>query len=296
MKNSTASWTLGHSAGLGAFSIWGAFPLYWAIFSHLNALSVALYRFIFTAITLAFIITFSKKWKILYKAMGSKKLFSKLVFASLCITANWFIFIWAVAHELTWQSSLGYYISPLVTVALGTLLLKEKLLFSTKLSLGLACTGISLFLYQTGNLPLVSLSLAITFSIYGYIKKNIPLAPHLSLAFEVFATLPVCLVTLYFTSNSNSSFAPLDWVALSFSGILTVIPMFLYNYSAQRIPLNNLGMLQFVSPTLQFLTAQFIFHENIGGYKLMAFTFIWLAILNYLFGPFIWNRFRVKNG
>lgn len=287
------NWSIGHSSGAIAFLIWGAFPLFWSIFSHVDAFYVALCRFIFTAITLSFVITISKEWTHIKQIFKGKKVFFKLMLASLFITANWVIFIWAVAHDLTWQSSLGYYISPLFTVALGALVLKEKLSNSTKISLFFATLGISLFIFKATTIPLVSIALALTFSLYGYIKKNIPFPPHLSLAFEVFSTLPIFLILIlcYPTKPSLASF---DWIMLSLSGPLTVIPMFCYNYAAQKIPLNNLGMLQFISPTLQFLTAKFLFHEDIDNTKLLAFVFIWIAVINFLFAPLIWNRFRVK--
>lgn len=287
------NWSIGHSSGLLAFTIWGAFPLFWSIFSHFDALFVALCRFIFTALTLALVLTIKKEWSYITQIIHSKKMFLKLVIASLFITANWIIFIWAVAHNLTWQSSLGYYISPLFTVALGSFLLKERLSTSTKISLGFAVIGISIFIIKASTLPIVSLSLAITFSFYGYLKKNINITPHLSLAFEVFSTLPIFLGLIIFYPD-KPELSHFDWIILSLSGPLTVVPMFCYNYAAQKIPLNNLGMLQFVSPTLQFLTSKFLFHETLDNTKLLAFIFIWISVINFFFAPFIWKHFRVK--
>lgn len=293
--NNSNRWTKGHSAGALAFFIWGLFPIYWKIFAELDALSLSVWRFIFTAISLALIVSLKQQWQQLFKILSQTKMLSKLFFAGTLIASNWLIFMWAVSHQLTWQSSLGYYISPLITVGLGSIMLKEKLQGHTKLALVSAAIGILLFLYHSGSLPLISLTLAITFSFYGYTKKSIPVPPHLSMTFETFLTLPLCFV--YFAWISTTSHHQLTtglWLLLSLSGILTVMPMFFYNYSAQRIPLNNLGMLQFISPTLQFFTANFLFHEDIDTYKLYSFTFIWIAVLIYLFGPLIWNVFKVK--
>lgn len=289
-------WTKGHTAGTMAFIIWGLFPLYWKLFSSLNAFTISFWRFIFTSLTLILIVSAIKQWKILLKSIKNSKILKKLLLASGLIASNWIIFMWAISQQLTWQSSLGYYISPLITVALGAFLLKEKLHFHTKLAFIFASIGIMLFLFHTGSLPIISLIIAITFSFYGFIKKGIALPPHLSMTFETLMTLPLCIGYFFIVPMETQNLLTLtQWIILSLSGILTILPMFFYNYSAQRIPLNNLGMLQFFSPTLQFLTALFIFHEDINAYKLYSFTFIWTAIIIYLFGPFIWKFFKVKN-
>lgn len=292
---SNSRWTKGHSAGVAAFTIWGIFPLYWKIFSNLDSLALTIWRFLFTAITLILIVTFLKQWRLLSNYLKNLKVLQKLIVAGILISTNWLIFMWAVSHQLTWQSSLGYYISPLITVGLGAIVLKENLKFNTKLALTFAAMGIFLFLYHTGELPMVSLILATTFSFYGFMKKSVSLPPHLSMTFETMMTIPLCLA--YFALipiGTNHNFSIFQWLLLSLSGILTILPMFFYNFSAQRIPLNNLGMLQFISPTLQFLTAEFIFHEDIDTYKLYSFAFIWIAVLIYLFGPFIWKFFKVN--
>ena len=275
--------------------IWGIFPLYWKLFASLDALSLSVWRFIFTASTLAIWVSLKKQWLELFRYLRHKRKSQKLLFAGVLIASNWLIFMWAISHQLTWQSSLGYYISPLLTVALGSFLLKEKLQWNTQWALYFATLGIVLFLYHSKSLPLISLTLAVTFSLYGYTKKRISLPPHLSMTFETFLTLPLCFAYFYWIPNNpNHQLSLSMWFLLSLSGVLTVLPMFFYNYSAQHIPLNNLGMLQFISPTLQFCTAHFIFHEDIDTYKLYSFTFIWMAVLIYLFGPFIWNVFKVK--
>jgi chloramphenicol-sensitive protein RarD len=289
-------WTKGHSAGLLAFTIWGLFPLYWKIFATLDAYVISFWRFIFTAITLILIVSFLKQWSILKKSLKIPKVLTRLLLASSLIATNWIIFMWAITHQLTWQSSLGYYISPLITVSLGAIILKEKLQSHTKISLLFATTGILFFLVNTGSLPIVSLVIAATFSFYGFIKKKIDLPAHLGMTFETLMTLPLCLIYLLWSPIHSQYHLSIGlWVLLALSGILTILPMFLYNFSAQKIPLNNLGMLQFISPTLQFITAEFIFHEDIDTYKLYSFTFIWTAVLIYLFGPIIWKIFKVKN-
>jgi chloramphenicol-sensitive protein RarD len=295
MIKNNQRWTKGHSAGALAFFIWGLFPIYWKFFANLDALSLSIWRFIFTALTLGALVTLKSQWSELYKAMSELKTLLKLFVAGSLIASNWLIFMWAISHQLTWQSSLGYYISPLITVALGSFLLKEKLQWNTKWALYSASLGILLFLFHSKSLPLISLTLAITFSVYGYTKKSIRLPPHLSMTFETFLTLPLCFVYFFWIPHAgNQTLSTGLWFLLALSGILTVLPMFFYNYSAQHIPLNNLGMLQFISPTLQFCTAHFLFHEDIDTYKLYSFTFIWIAVLIYLFGPFIWNVFKVK--
>lgn len=294
-SNTASGWTKGHSAGLFAFTVWGLFPLYWKIFAHLDAFTLSFWRFIFTAISLVLVVSFLKQWNILILNLRNPRTLGKLLFASSLIASNWIIFMWAISQKLTWQSSLGYYISPLITVGLGATLLKEKLQLNTKISLAFATTGILFFILYAGSIPIISLIIALSFSFYGFSKKSIAIPAHLSMTFETLMTMPLCLMYLLWAPMSSQQLlTTYQWLLLSLSGILTILPMFFFNYSAQKIPLNNLGMLQFISPTLQFLTAQFIFHEDIDTYKLYSFTFIWVAVLIYLFGPLIWKFFKVN--
>ncbi len=294
-SQATSRWTNGHSAGLFAFTVWGLFPLYWKIFANLDAFNLSFWRFIFTAFTLVLIVSILKQWNILITHLKNRRTLVKLLFASTLIASNWIIFMWAISQKLTWQSSLGYYISPLITVGLGATLLKEKLQLNTKIALSFATIGILFFLFYTGSVPIISLVIAATFSFYGFTKKGIPIPAHLTMTFETLMTLPLCFMYfLLVPMTSQHLLTTSQWLILSLSGILTILPMFFYNYSAQKIPLNNLGMFQFISPTLQFLTALFIFHEDIDTYKLYSFTFIWAAVLIYLFGPLIWKFFKVN--
>lgn len=282
------AWTKGHWFGVLAFSLWGFFPLYWKLFSNINAQSLTAWRILFTLIALSCMVTFKHEWLVLFRYLKHQGHIGRMLLANIAITSNWFIFIWAVQNDLTWETSLGYYMSPLITICLGAFLLQEKIHPLVKLASLLAGMGLLQFVWITHSLPWVSISLALTFSMYGMLKKKIALAAHLSLMFEGLTLAPLNIIFLaFFSPTPMAEISNLSMVLLMLSGPLTIAPLYFYNRSAQLIPLNNLGMLQYISPTLQFCTAFFIFHEPMTTDKLMAFLCIWLGLITYLMGPII---------
>jgi len=289
---------MGFFFGVAAFCCWGFFPLYWKLFYSTSSLFITNWRVIFTVITLYFFLFLRKEMGSIIEIFKNKKLLTLLIFSNICISINWFVFIWVIQLGESWQSSLGYYLSPIVTVLIATLFLKEKLAISTIISCMTATAGIILLFIEERYFPWYALLLAISFSAYGLLKKKISIPPYLSLAFEVTTIIPVCLFYLLWSYFQQTHLAPVlnlniyaSWLILSLSGPLTILPLVLYSRSAQLIPLSNLGMLQFISPTIQFCIAFFIFQEPFSPHKISAFFIIWLALLIYILGP-LWHLFR----
>lgn len=181
-----------------------------------------------------------------------------LLVASVIISINWFTYIWAITNNQVMNTSLGYYINPLFNVVLGVILFKEFLSLPKKLSVLIATIGIALLTYQLGSLPLVSMILAVSFGFYGAVKKKLLISPFTSIAFEAWLLMPLALLYTTMVDNTVWSYFGTDWyttLLLIASGLTTSVPLVLFSYGAQLLPLNLLGFLQYVSPTIALLLA-----------------------------------------
>lgn len=279
------TWTLGHWYALCSFMVWGTFPLYWKLFQGTDPLLLTCKRIFYTSILLIIITTWRRHWGLLKAIILKPSLLGQLLLATLLISTNWLVFVMAVNKGATWESSLGYYLGPVLSMAMGAVLLKERWTLLGKISFLLACTGLLLFFIQAGSFPWMALYLAASFACYGLVKKRLPIPSLHSLAIEVLLLSPLALI--YIISHSQLEISgqfPSFWLSLLLvlSGPMTLLPLYYYGKSAQMIPLGELGMMQYVSPTIQFFTAFFIFGEPLHPERLMAFSFIWLALIIYL--------------
>ncbi len=205
-----------------------------------------------------------------------------LLLAAVLISVNWFTYIWAVTNQHVLDTSLGYYINPLLNVLLGILIYKETLLWPQKLSIAIAVLGVSIMTFQMGTLPIVSIILAVSFSLYGAVKKRLTIHPFSSIAFEAWLVTPVAL--WYLAAVDTTSWAFIDnltptGLLLIGAGLTTSIPLILFSYGARLLPLNILGFLQYLSPTMGFFLAIFYFGESFGTAQLIAFGCIWVALV-----------------
>ena len=207
-----------------------------------------------------------------------------LLVASVIISINWFTYIWAIANNQVMNTSLGYYINPLLNVVLGVILFKEFLSTPKKLSVLIATIGIALLTYQLGSLPIVSLILAVSFGLYGVVKKKLLISPFTSIAFEAWLLTPLALLYTTLIDNTVWSYFGTDWytaLLLIACGLTTSVPLVLFSYGAQLLPLNLLGFLQYVSPTIALLLAIFYFGESFDTPQMIAFGCIWIALAIY---------------
>ena len=207
-----------------------------------------------------------------------------LLLAAVIISINWFTYIWAIANNHVMDTSLGYYINPLLNVVLGVILFKEVLTTPKKLSVIIATIGIALLTYQVRSLPLISMILAITFGLYGAVKKKVLIHPFTSIAVEAWLLTPLALLyTTVFDTTSWSYFGT-DWytaLLLMGCGLTTAVPFILFSYGAQLLPLNLLGFLQYLAPTIIFLLSIFYFEESFDIPNIIAFSCIWIALAIY---------------
>lgn len=272
---------------LSCYIIWGLLPLYWALLGHISPYNILAERIIWSGICMAIVVfgmhikQFKKDFQLLKEQRSQLVL---LLVASVIISINWFTYIWAITNNQVMNTSLGYYINPLFNVVLGVILFKEFLSLPKKLSVLIATIGIALLTYQLGSLPLVSMILAVSFGFYGAVKKKLLISPFTSIAFEAWLLMPLALLYTTMVDNTVWSYFGTDWyttLLLIASGLTTSIPLVLFSYGAQLLPLNLLGFLQYVSPTIALLLAIFYFGESFDTPQMIAFGCIWIALAIY---------------
>lgn len=272
-----------------AYLIWGLFPIYWKNLQGVGADEILASRVLWSFVFMAIILTFTRKWKLFYQTLLSFKKNKKqglmLFIASILVSCNWFIYIWAVNANKIIETSLGYYINPLVSVLLGIIVLKEKLSKIQYVSVALAGIGVFIITFSHGAFPWVAISLALTFGLYGLAKKLIKIDSEIGLTLETMFITPFALLYLgYLFIKGDHAFlnvsASLD-VLLMTSGVLTVIPLLFFAKGAQRIPLSMLGFIQYLTPTLTLILGVFVYHEPFTSSHLLSFMFIWLALTIY---------------
>ena len=265
--------------------IWGLLPLYWALLDQVSSFSVLSHRIIWSGFWMFFLVIATGRQQLrmdIHHLRTHLTQLGLLLLAAVLISVNWFTYIWAVTNQHVLDTSLGYYINPLLNVLLGILIYKETLLWPQKLSIAIAVLGVSIMTFQMGTLPIVSIILAVSFSLYGAVKKRLTIHPFSSIAFEAWLVTPVAL--WYLAAVDTTSWAFIEnltptGLLLIGAGLTTSIPLILFSYGARLLPLNILGFLQYLSPTMGFFLAIFYFGESFGTAQLIAFGCIWVALV-----------------
>ncbi|TRZ37289.1 EamA family transporter RarD [Niallia circulans] len=272
-----------------AYLIWGLFPIYWKNLQGVGADEILANRVLWSFVFMVLLVTITRKWKklgqVLYSFKTNKKQGFMLFIASVLVSCNWFIYIWAVNANQIIETSLGYYINPLVSVMLGMFVLKEKLTKVQYVSVGLAAIGVLILTISHGSFPWIALSLAFTFGLYGLAKKLISIDSEIGLTLETMFITPIALLYIvYLFVKGDHAFlagsSGMD-VLLMISGVLTAIPLLFFAKGAQRIPLSMLGFIQYMTPTLTLILGVFVYDEPFTSTHLLSFVFIWSALTLY---------------
>ncbi|MGB0849232.1 MAG: EamA family transporter RarD [Thiolinea sp.] len=274
--------------GLGAYTLWGFFPLY---FYHLSAVSppeVLAHRICWSFLFISTIILLLKRTKRLRTAWQSKVTRQTMLLAAALITINWLVFIWAVGNGRVLESSFGYFITPLVSMFLAAVILKERLDKYRIIACVLAVCGVLWQIGSLGTLPWVSLVLACSFGCYGLVRKQINTDPLTGLMVETGLLLPFALLYclwLFWQSQSQFLSAGLPVTGLLiFSGALTVIPFWLFAAAMKKLTLSTVGFLMYINPTIQFFTGVYWLDEPFSTQQFISFCFIWLALVVFSIG------------
>jgi chloramphenicol-sensitive protein RarD len=270
--------------GFGAYGLWGLFPLYFLTLLPASPFEIVAYRIIFSLLFCALLLTVTRGWKRYVALMRQRRILLTLGLAGLLIYLNWQVFIFAVVSGQVLESSLGYFINPILTVVLGVTVLKEKLRPLQWVAVGISFVAVIVLTVSYGKLPWISLALAATFGFYGLIKKRIGgrVDAISGLTMETMSVLPIAIVQLVIVGNlvglSFLGFGPGHTLLLMSSGILTALPLLLFAASARRLPLTAIGLIQYSTPVLTFLLALFVLNEAMPSSRWAGFILIWVAL------------------
>jgi chloramphenicol-sensitive protein RarD len=282
-----------------SYLIWGFLPLYWRLFQAMPAWEILGHRIVWAFVFVAVLVTCSRQWGRLRTIFSSTKSTVAVVLCSFFISMNWFLFIWAVNNNHVLETSLGYYMNPLISVLFAVIFLKEKLSAWQWASILLAGTGVGIMAVQYGQIPWVAIALAVTFSLYGLAKKLAGLDVLLGLTGETLMAMPVALgYLIYIQSQGTGTFAslsPLLMIVLLLSGAATAMPLFWFAKSMQLLPLSMVGFIQYISPTTSMLLAVFLLGEPFSQGRLVSFSFIWVTLIVYSVAGFRKSRLPATN-
>ncbi|WP_338769220.1 EamA family transporter RarD [Massilia sp. METH4] len=288
-----------HSAGVlnatSAFLLWGLFPLYFHAIGEVPPVEILAHRMVWSLLFLCIVLTWRQQWKWLPAVLRQPKTVATFAASALLLSANWFIYIWAVNNGHVIDASLGYFITPLLNVLLGLFVLKERLRAGQWLAIGVAATGVAWLTWQAGALPWIALLLAATFGAYGLLRKTATLAALEGLSFETLLLFPLAGgYVLWLTVHGANTFVntPNDVTRalLVAAGPITAIPLLLFAAGARKIPLSVLGMLQYIAPTIQMILGLLVFHETFSKARLAGFIVIWSALALYMAEGFWMSR------
>lgn len=268
-----------------AYLCWGLFPLYFKQLSAVPALEVVAHRTLWSLAFVALLLTLLRRWTWAGPVLRQPRVLGLFLLSAGLLLANSLTYVWAVQHGHVLEASLGYFINPLVNVALGFVLLQERPRPVQWLAVGLAGFGVLWLTWQTGSLPWVALVLALSFGFYGLVRKIAPLGAMEGLALETLLIAPLAAAALgLWTVQGHGAFAQGDTHQLAWllmAGPLTAVPLLLFAAGARRIPLTTLGLVQYISPSMQFFLGVWLFKEPLAPARLVAFACIWAALAIY---------------
>jgi chloramphenicol-sensitive protein RarD len=270
----------GIALGVAAYTMWGLFPIYWRLLEPGGALEVLAHRVVWSLLfVVALMVLGRRRLRDLPRDARGLRL---LCAAAVLVGINWGVFIWAVNHDQVIEGSLGYFINPLVTVALGVFVLGERLRWVQWVAVGIAAVGVAVLATETGRPPWVALTLAFTFGTYGLVKKVVGVAALEGLTIEAAVLTPVALgYLIWLGATGGSTFTthgPDHTLLLISTGAVTAIPLLMFAGAAAAIPLSQLGVLFYLNPTMQFLIGVFVAHEPLSSGRLVGFALVWVAL------------------
>jgi len=268
--------------GLAAYISWGLAPAYYKLLGDVTPIQILAHRVFWSAIFLVPLLTHRRLWWAVRKALSNRKTFLTLLVSTTMISTNWFTFIYSVATKQVVQSALGYYMNPLVVVLLGVVFLKERLRLWQIVSLVLAAAAVVILTIGQGGLPVISLILAVSFAVYGYLRKTVDAGPMVGLFVETLFLFPLAVALLAWNWAFHDAWRPsATYALLACAGIITAVPLLWFANAAKRLRLATMGLLQYLAPTGSFLLAVIFFHEPFTPMQRIAFPMIWLALAIY---------------
>lgn len=288
--------TIGALGALGAYTLWGVFPIYFKMVAHVPPGEILASRIVWSLVIMAVVILVRRRYHMVRAALTDRRQLLGLTVSAFLISLNWLTFIYAIQSDQALQASLGYYINPLISVMLGMVFLSERLRPRQGVAFAFAVFGVLYLTWQGGVFPWISLTLAISFGLYGLVRKSLMVGAQSGLLIETLVLSPLALIYLASLANSGAmQFLHVDRATdglLLLSGVVTTLPILLFTFAAQRLRLSTLGFLQYINPTMQFVLAVFLFREPMSSAHLVAFGFIWTALALYSYDTLQTERRR----
>jgi chloramphenicol-sensitive protein RarD len=283
--------------GIAAYALWGFFPIYWKLLQHVPALQLLGHRIAWSFLMLLAVIFITKQWNE-FRATLNAHTFRIYLIAALLIGVNWLTYVWAVNAGFIVETSLGYFINPLLSVLMGVLFLRERLRPAQWIPVALAAIGVAYLTFAYGQLPWIALLLAFTFGFYGLVKKLAPLGSLFGLTLETGILFLPAFVYLGIVESTNTaaflhSGITSDLLMVG-AGLVTTIPLLMFASAAKEMPLMMIGVLQYIAPTIQFLIGVFIYEETFDQSRLIGFSIVWLALIIFWVENYLANRVPVQ--
>ncbi len=278
MKSENRSFDEGVRYALLAYVSWGFLPIFWKLLKDIPAFEVLCHRLFWACIFYSLLRFYRDKKFLPFSALTLRHTIY-LFLSTVLISGNWFLYIWAVNSGKIVESSLGYFINPLVNILLGTVFLKERLKGYHKLAIAIVSVGVLLITLEAHRIPWIALALAVSFSLYGYVRKLLPIDSLAGGQLETLLLLPFTIIFFYFSRENLAAHSSYQWGLLIASGIVTGLPLFWFAEAVRRLPYYLMGFFQFIAPTLMFLCGVGIYGERMTSLKLLGFTFIWAGML-----------------
>lgn len=283
--------------GIGAYLAWGFFPIYWKFLHHIPAIQLIGHRIIWSCLLLTGVILLTKQWPDFRKTLNARVL-RIYTFAALLIGVNWLIYVWAVNADFIVETSLGYFINPLLSVLMGVIFLKERLRLAQWIPVGLAAIGVTYLTFVYGRPPYIALSLALSFGLYGLVKKLSPLGSLYGLTIETaILFIPALIYLIVAQAGGSAAFLHTGLVSdllMVGAGLVTTVPLLMFASAARSIPLWVVGLLQYIAPTLQFLLGVFFYKEPFSHNQLIGFSIVWMALIIFIVENFLASRAAVE--
>ncbi len=284
--------------GIAAYTLWGILPIYWKLLHQVSALQVIGHRISWSFILLVLVILFTGQWKEFRSAALTIRTLGIYSVAAVLLTLNWLVYVWGVNSGFIVETSLGYFINPLLSVLLGVVFLRERLRPAQWLPVALAAAGVIYLTVVYGRPPWIALSLAFTFGFYGFVKKLAPLGSLYGLTLETGIAFPFALIYLsWMEFNATGAFlhegTPITLFLIG-AGAVTTIPLLMFASAAKQIPLTVVGLLQYIAPTLQFLIGVFLYKEPFNHVQLIGFGIVWVALIFFWVENFTAQRAPVE--
>jgi len=275
--------TLGLVAGIACFTTWGLIPIYWKLIASVPAGEILAHRFVWTSIFLSILLTWQQRWNEVVANVRSRRALIYCLTGGIAIASNWFLFIWAVNTGRVIETSLGYFMTPLMNVLFGALFLRERLTRLQFVSVLLALLGVLNLTFGYGRFPWIAVLLCVSFGLYGLLRKKSGTAAIPGLFIETILLLPIAIVFLIYLQRSNSLVFAHAGVWLSIllvsTGVVTAIPLFWFGYATRHLRLITVGFLQYLSPIGSFFLGVFLYHEPFTRGHLVTFVLIWIALV-----------------